>query len=112
MAEKNGNGFYREKFFYIVLLLVVGSFGWATFVGWGLAQAISTTDAKAQALIKDAEVKAETLAKTNRDIATEMRKEYSARDEAIIEKMGQQFAVVTQKLTEISTDVKWIKGQK
>jgi len=65
----NNNGFYRDKFFYVVLLLLIGSFGWTTFVGWGLAQSIASTDTKAQILAQDTRDKAEALIKENEEKA-------------------------------------------
>ena len=40
MADDNGK-FWKEKFFYIVLLLLIGSFGWATFIGMAAGQGLS-----------------------------------------------------------------------
>lgn len=85
------NSFYRDKFFYIILLLLIGSFGWTTFTGWGLTQAISDH-------CKDADRKTE-----------DIRKDYTLRDEIILKEIQAEFKEINKALTTLQVDIKYIK---
>lgn len=43
---ENNNKFYKEKFFYIVLLLLIGSFGWSTTVLFISMKSVSANENK------------------------------------------------------------------
>jgi hypothetical protein len=81
MTEQN-SGFYKDKFFYIIILLVIGSFGWTTFVGVSSAQAIGAS-----------------------------KKEYIERDEAMMKSVGEKFEGIASTLSELKTDIKYIKQE-
>jgi hypothetical protein len=103
-----GNGKFIRTIFWALL---IGSFGWTTFVGYGLLQALASTATTAQTLAKGVEEKAIALAKCNSDIAEQMKREYVYRDEIILKEVNNNYLDVKQSLAELKTDIHYLRGR-
>ena len=93
MGENNGK-FYKDKFFYVVLVLCIGSWGWATFLGLANLSALNG---------HCAEAKAETSA---------LKSEMIGRDETMLKEITQEFKEINNALSELKTDVKYLRKNK
>lgn len=86
--SENGNGKFIRGLFWA---LVIGSFGWTTFVAFGIITNFSAhcSEAKAE--------------------ATEIRKEMVARDEIINKEVRDGFTDIKSTLAELRTDIKYLR---
>lgn len=88
------NGFWRDKFFYVVLILCIGSWGWATFLFFANLGILNGHCAEAKADMTALELKDETN-----------KKEIQVEIKDMLEKINNGFQAVATNVASLQTEV-------
>ena len=91
MSPTNGNGSFLRMIFWGLL---IGSFGWTTFVGWGTLQAVASHCEQQKVEF------------------TEVRKEMVASDSLILTKLSEKMEQISGTLGELKAEVRSLRKEK